>query len=157
MVEIIPNLYLGDVARLRNKDYVEAGKFDVIIDCNYYYRSPKNPIKRYQKDGFFLNIIVKSYPIEDNHFQNPFKYYDSIYNDTEIALSNNKRVYIHCEKGISRSATIVIAYLMKKNKWNLENALNYVKTKKPNIAPNTSFVKYLQIFEQDLYHTDYVM
>lgn len=152
MVEIIPDLYLGDVAHLRNKDYVTVEKFNVIIDCNYYYRSSQNPIKQYQKYGLFPDIIVKSYPIEDNHFQNPFVYYDSIYNDIETALSNNKRIYIHCEKGISRSATIVIAYLMKKNSWRFESALNYVKTKKPNIAPNSSFVKYLQTFEHNLHY-----
>lgn len=41
--------------------------------------------------------------------------------------------------GISRSATSVIAYLMKKHKWSVANAMARVKSKRPQICPNSGF------------------
>ena len=52
--------------------------------------------------------------------------------------------------GISRSATIVIAYLMYMNKLNFEEAFQLVKTNRPIICPNNGFIKQLKKFEKDI-------
>jgi protein-tyrosine phosphatase len=54
---------------------------------------------------------------------------------------------VHCWAGVSRSATIVIAYLMRKNKWPLETAMDYVKQKRNFINPNHGFLAKLKDFE----------
>ena len=36
-------------------------------------------------------------------------------------------VFVHCHWGVSRSATIVIAFVMTLKGWNREEAYNYVK------------------------------
>lgn len=43
--------------------------------------------------------------------------------------------------GISRSATIVIAYLIKSNLIGAKEALDYVEKKRPIIFPNNGFLK----------------
>ena len=53
---------------------------------------------------------------------------------------------MHCFGGISRSATIVIAYMMKKEMMNLEEAFNYVKERRDIINPNDGFIKKLLDF-----------
>lgn len=148
MVEIIKNLYLGDLASLNDKGYVQ--NFDMIIDVNYYYGSFKSPAKIYKEQGLFPELQLKHYPIEDNNYEDPFTFFDIIYDNINDGLKNNEKIYIHCHMGISRSPTIVIAYLMKKNTWSRDQALNYVKSKKPDIAPNSSFMKYLAAFEEEL-------
>lgn len=55
-----------------------------------------------------------------------------------------KIVYLHCKAGRSRSATIAIAYLMKHNNWSMEEAKEYVKSKRPEINPNLGFICALQ-------------
>lgn len=49
--------------------------------------------------------------------------------------------------GISRSASVVIAYVMKAYDWNLERALEFVKTKRGCIKPNSGFLKQLEIYQ----------
>ena len=58
------------------------------------------------------------------------------------------RFLIHCNLGISRSSSILIAYLMAKYKICLYAAFNYVKDKRIQIAPNYSFLRQLKQFEE---------
>ena len=48
-------------------------------------------------------------------------------------------VLIHCFAGISRSATILIAYLMRKNYIKYDVAKEQVKSKRDIIKPNPGF------------------
>ena len=65
-----------------------------------------------------------------------------------MAQKNNTSVLIHCQGGVSRSPTITIAYLMHLNKLTLKDAYDFVKTKRPCIAPNLNFMGQLLEFEQ---------
>lgn len=54
---------------------------------------------------------------------------------------------MHCKKGISRSASSVIAYAMKACNWSLDTALNYVKDKRQCITPNKGFMTQLATYQ----------
>lgn len=66
----------------------------------------------------------------------------------DSAVSSGGNVLVHCLGGISRSSTIIIAYLMLKLGYNLNDAYDYVKSKKSNIAPNFNFMGQLLDFEK---------
>jgi len=57
---------------------------------------------------------------------------------------NRDVTLVHCFAGISRSPTIVIAYLMKEKKMTFAEAFEYCKSKRPIIDPNSGFVEQLQ-------------
>ena len=48
---------------------------------------------------------------------------------------------------MSRSATLVIAYVMFKNNFTLEEAFNFVKDKHPRTKPSYGFIQELKKFE----------
>ena len=45
-------------------------------------------------------------------------------------------VYVHCFAGVSRSATVVIAYMIKMEDMKYSKALKYVKSKRSVVCPN---------------------
>jgi hypothetical protein len=53
---------------------------------------------------------------------------------------------------VSRSPTIVISYIMKKNEWSLTKAYDYVKMKRVFIQPNIGFISQLSLYEQKLFN-----
>ena len=56
---------------------------------------------------------------------------------------------------MSRSPTVVIAYIMWKNKLSLNKAIKFVKEKRPLISPNDNFMNQLKIFEELLIKNNY--
>lgn len=59
-------------------------------------------------------------------------------------------VFVHCHAGISRSATICIAYIMKTMQMELSKAYEFVKEKRPCISPNLHFMGQLLEFQKQL-------
>lgn len=53
---------------------------------------------------------------------------------------------VHCKKGISRSSSTVIAYIMKEYDWPLQRALDFVKEQRKCITPNSGFMNQLHTF-----------
>eukprot|EP00933_Yihiella_yeosuensis_P047600 TRINITY_DN4345_c0_g1_i1.p1 TRINITY_DN4345_c0_g1~~TRINITY_DN4345_c0_g1_i1.p1 ORF type:complete len:551 (-),score=62.90 TRINITY_DN4345_c0_g1_i1:348-2000(-) len=60
------------------------------------------------------------------------------------AIKQGGRVLVHCEQGRSRSASIVVAYLMATFGLGSERALDWVQRCRPFALPNTSFLRQLQ-------------
>ncbi|KAJ3226077.1 hypothetical protein HDU81_007485 [Chytriomyces hyalinus] len=67
-------------------------------------------------------------------------------------LQQGGRVLVHCEAGISRSSTIVIAFLMRFKAMNVRDALTLGQSCKNNIGPNKSFFTQLLQYEANLFH-----
>jgi len=65
------------------------------------------------------------------------------------AVTGGGLVAVNCYMGLSRSASVVIAYLMTKHEMSLERALGFVK-KSRNVRPNEGFVRQLKDLELSL-------
>lgn len=64
--------------------------------------------------------------------------FDDTFNLIKIGLKCGS-VLVHCAAGVSRSASIVIAYLMRNNGMNYTEAYALVKNKRFVICPNHGF------------------
>jgi protein-tyrosine phosphatase len=59
-------------------------------------------------------------------------------------------ILVHCHAGISRSSTMVIAYLMREKGMSFVDAFAAVKKIRPQVQPNAGFIRQLRRYEMDL-------
>jgi protein-tyrosine phosphatase len=69
----------------------------------------------------------------------------------EDAKRNGKSVLVHCELGISRSASVVLSYLMKYHNMTFKQAWQHTKERRRIILPNHGYMRQLQAFEIQIY------
>eukprot|EP00455_Lapot_gusevi_P038253 TRINITY_DN4285_c0_g1_i2.p2 TRINITY_DN4285_c0_g1~~TRINITY_DN4285_c0_g1_i2.p2 ORF type:complete len:195 (-),score=0.28 TRINITY_DN4285_c0_g1_i2:270-854(-) len=68
----------------------------------------------------------------------------------ENGLASGYSVLVHCQQGVSRSATIVIAYLMKTKNWSLIEAYSHLRRIRSQVKPNEGFLRQLARWEKVL-------
>ena len=101
----------------------------------------------YKDKGFTQKVI----DIMDYDSENIIQYFGECLN----FINGDGKVFVHCAAGESRSATIVIAYLMWKKKMTFDKAYNFVKQKRSRIYPNFGFRQQLQMFEKLLFENGF--
>lgn len=94
--------------------------------------------------GMFDYLNIRVY---DDEKTDLLKHWDNTYKYINKARNEGSKVLVHCKMGISRSASVVIAYAMKAFNWNFEKALKHVKAKRSCIKPNTNFLNQLETYQ----------
>ncbi len=65
------------------------------------------------------------------------------------AKINNGIILVHCQMGISRSTSCVIAYMIRYMGYTAMNALEFIKKKRPIVMPNFGFLNQLMSYEKN--------
>ncbi|XP_006159611.1 dual specificity protein phosphatase 13 isoform X2 [Tupaia chinensis] len=144
--EVWPNLFLGDAYAARDKGKLiqlgithivnaAAGKFQVDTGAKFY-----------------RGMTLDYYGIEadDNPFFDLSVYFLPVARYIRAALSVPQgRVLVHCAMGVSRSATLVLAFLMICENMTLVEAIQTVQAHR-NICPNSGFLRQLQVLDNRL-------
>lgn len=88
--------------------------------------------------------------MDDDYNENILQHFDQISDKINEVACKGGRILVHCVAGVSRSASMVIAYLMKYKNLNLHDAFNYVHSIRPVIRPNNGFFHQLIAYEKQL-------
>jgi hypothetical protein len=62
--------------------------------------------------------------------------------------SKGRAVYVHCQNGVSRSAFVTAGYLMQRENWPRDQALDFLRSRRPGVRPNPAFLKRLAEWER---------
>lgn len=142
--EIIPDfLYLSSYNAAKNKELLEKNGITHIINCAADFCS-----NVYENDYKYLSFFLKDHVMENIECV----FYECI-QYIEKAKENNGKVLVHCIQGISRSVSIVIAYLIYKNKLTYDKAFSLVQSKRTIASPNFGFAIQLQNFYMRLFES----
>lgn len=149
-VEIIKNLWLSGYDEIEKK----LKTFDIVLNVAKEINIP-NDIKSIK-----INLI-------DNSDENIYEYLDKYADMIDILLNNNFKILVCCRMGVSRSATFIIAYIMKYKQDLIKNinidddldlldknclyhkAFRFVKQKRDCINPNIGFI--LDLYKYETY------
>lgn len=93
-------------------------------------------------------------PIIDVAEENVMKHFPDTNAFIQSAVDKKENVLVHCEAGMSRSVTIVTAYLMWLKKITAKEAISLVKKVWPSASPNGGFFNQLDIYEEIDYTVD---
>nr|XP_031317993.1 dual specificity protein phosphatase 13 isoform X2 [Camelus dromedarius] len=144
--EVWPNLFLGDAYAARDKYKltqlgithivnVAAGKFQVDTGAKFYRGMPVDYYGIEADDNPFFNLSVYFLPV-------------ARYIRTALSVPRG-RVLVHCAMGVSRSATVVLAFLMICENMTLVEAIQTVQAHR-DICPNSGFLQQLQVLDNRL-------
>ena len=101
-------------------------------------------------DSSLLNIEYLTLNIRDNVSENLECLFFLCINYINDVKEKKGRVLIHCYKGVSRSVSIVIAYLIYLYKWSYDKAFDFVQSKRSIANPNIGFYLQLKTFYKRL-------
>jgi dual specificity phosphatase 12 len=142
--EIYPGLWLGDINSALDKKFLHNKKITCIFNCTRSLPFIEDP---YITSKYRVAVMDN---LENEEIQKMYKLLNPTINKLYTMLNANN-VLVHCHKGKQRSATIIIAYLMKFANMTKDEALYTIRTKRPIICtPSTNFDISLDKFEHDL-------
>ncbi|XP_044534740.1 dual specificity protein phosphatase 16 [Gracilinanus agilis] len=137
---ILPNLYLGCQRDVLNKELMQQNGIGYVLNASNTCPKPD-----FIPESHFLRV-----PVNDSFCEKILPWLDKSVDFIEKAKASNGCVLVHCLAGISRSATIAIAYIMKRMDMSLDEAYRFVKEKRPTISPNFNFLGQLLDYEKKI-------
>ena len=157
-VEVVPSLYLGSQAAAANRAVLDAKAISCVVNTareipsffkqdgiGYFAwdRKAEEGEPREADTASTTNDGALSDCSDDNisEWFGPCNAYI-----TECRRQGNG-VLVHCQAGISRSSSIVIAHLIMHEGMTLKDAFLLVKSKRANVQPNIHFFQALQTLE----------
>ncbi|XP_072537256.1 dual specificity protein phosphatase 26-like [Salminus brasiliensis] len=133
--EVWPRLYIGNMDFAENRAELRRQNFTHVLNCAH---SSRRGAEFYDGMGItYLGIEAHDSPAYDMsvNFNTGAEF---IHN----ALRGGGKILVHCHVGVSRSATVVLAYMMLKHSMTLVEAINTVKEGR-GIIPNRGFLRQL--------------
>ena len=138
MAKVLEYLYISDISKSSNLCYLEENNITHIINCT---PAPCH---------FPSKIEYLHLPMEDVADTNITQHFQSSFEFIKGSKEKNGRTLVHCEAGISRSATIVLSYLIQGEKMSLKEAHSHLLSARKLISPNKGFWNQLFLLEQQL-------
>lgn len=132
---ITKNLFLGSVASANNHGILFKLKITHVLTL-----CPVRPTR-------LQNVIYNSISFQDDATFNILPKIDQCLEYIDSVLQSGGRILVHCFQGVSRSASIVIAYLMKFQVMKFREAYEYVKRRRTVVEPNYGFIRQLEEYE----------
>ncbi|MBT8468225.1 MAG: dual specificity protein phosphatase family protein [Deltaproteobacteria bacterium] len=143
--EITGALYLGARPNREGVQELKGAGVTHVVSC--LMENDRSKMEFLQQDFHHLFLGV-----HDGMQQDIAGTFSQFFDFAAAAMASDPKakLFVHCEVGVSRSATLVIALLMKTEAMSFFDALCRVRSKRFQVLPNIGFASQLQRLEHEL-------
>ncbi|KAK9113601.1 hypothetical protein Syun_020398 [Stephania yunnanensis] len=126
---IADHIYLGSEAVAKNREILRQNGITHVLNCVGFVCP-----EYFKSDLVYKTLWLQDSPSEDitSILYDVFDYFEEV-------REMGGRVLVHCCQGISRSTSLVIAYLMWRDGQSFEDAFQFVKSARGVTNPNIGF------------------
>lgn len=126
---IADHIYLGSDAVAKNREILRQNGITHVLNCVGFVCP-----EYFKNDLVYKTLWLQDTPSEDitSILYDVFDYFEDV-------REQGGRVLVHCFQGVSRSTSLVIAYLMWREGQSFEDAFQYVKAARGVTNPNMGF------------------
>lgn len=135
---ITEHLFLGSVDTTENLEELRRLGITHVLSVGV------PPVSTTVEEGFTTKFIMAL----DFPFVPLIDRFDEAVEFIDSAVREGKGCLVHCAMGVSRSATCVCAWLIKKRGMNAAEALEYVTKKRKCVSPNLGFIEQLYVYSK---------
>ncbi|KAG2382944.1 hypothetical protein C9374_004911 [Naegleria lovaniensis] len=135
---IVPFMYLGPhFSAERDSDYLRNSK-----SITHILNVTKEISCKHKDSLTTIQILIDDNPNEalEHHIPQALQFIND-------CMKEKGTILVHCQAGISRSSSMVIAFVMNCLRMNLHDAYHYVKKRRSCISPNVGFISKLANYE----------
>ena len=137
MSEIFNNLWITCGGTAREYDFLRENEITHILNC-----AEEEPMN-YPKDMTIIHI-----PMTDDEDDNAISQIIQGAQILAVWMNADANTIVHCKAGISRSVTVVLAWMIIYKEYTFNNAYKFVQGKRNFINPNDYYRKLLKIIEE---------
>ncbi|KAL5000722.1 protein-tyrosine phosphatase-like protein [Aspergillus recurvatus] len=134
------NIYVGGIFALKNKGAMSRANITHILSV----------IRLRPSDDTFAGYQHHQIEVDDLDDENLLEHFPSAIKFIQSGLDAGGSVLVHCAMGKSRSATVCIAYLLRRQRsaFTPQSALALLRESRPLCEPNPGFMEQLNVYHQ---------
>jgi protein-tyrosine phosphatase len=136
---ILPWLYLGSYKNASDIKGLNVLNIKYVLNCASECVSLYDP-----------NIKMCHLKLIDHPEFNILPFLGKAVSFIKEAKDNGCNCLVHCQMGISRSASCVIAYFIKELGYNVFTAFQFIKRRRNIVCPNFGFIQQLCVYEKSV-------
>ncbi|KAF8051286.1 hypothetical protein N665_1751s0002 [Sinapis alba] len=127
--KVADHIYVGGDAVAKDKDILKNNGITHVLNCVGFICP-----EYFKSDFCYRSLWLRDSPSEDitSILYDVFDYFEDV-------REQSGRIFVHCCQGVSRSTSLVIAYLMWREGQSFDDAFQYVKSARGIADPNMGF------------------
>ncbi|XP_075394472.1 dual specificity protein phosphatase 21 [Tenrec ecaudatus] len=143
--QITNSLFISNAAAANNKFLLSSLNITSVINATVEI------VNTFYEDVQYLQV-----PVNDTPSSVLYDFFDPVADHIQGVQAKEGRTLLHCAAGVSRSAALCLAYLMKYHSMPLMHAHSWTKFRRPIIRPNNGFWGQLILYEYKLFNKNTV-
>jgi len=139
---VLQHLYLGGKEAVQDSKSLELQGICAVVCCSRDYEIPD--------EQFVPGLEYLRVDVEDVGREPLGLFFPETTEFIHKQILQERAVLVHCKAGVSRSASVILAYLMEYCAYSLKDAFLMMVRLRPLITPNPGFMQQLATYEKEV-------